>query len=187
MNVRTLAVLASVMGLAAPMSVVPAAHAEGVTFVSFDDVPPVCYFSETTALRDRYSAVKFKGPDENDGGAVLDNCSAYGIAPRTGSRFLAFASPGTMADGGLARGPEKMRLVTKPTAVEIWVSSAGGEATATFTLKGKLGTKTVRTATASVTQSGWVMLRVKNRDGLTSAILSSTTGTWLADDLLLTD
>jgi hypothetical protein len=184
---RGVLVASAVLGLIAPVGLTPTAQAEGITFISFDDVPASCAFAEVTALRGRYSAVKFTGPAAKDGGAVLDNCAGFGIAPRTGSRFLAFNKAIALSDDGVPRGPETMRLVTHPKVIEIWVSTGGSETTGTFTLKGKYKGKTVQAASVSVTAQGWNRLRVKNKKGLTQAVLSSSVSVWVADDLTLTD
>jgi hypothetical protein len=79
-------------------------------FIDFDDVTAPCYFSQTGPLRDEYLAlgVSFSGPYPNDGAAVLNECGNFGVAGHSAPNFLATNCNATMANGGLAQGPETM-------------------------------------------------------------------------------
>ena len=189
----TSVVAAAVLGLVTPLiatATVAPAHAAGTTTISFEDVPASCAFASAQPLRNRYAAAKFSGPNFTDGGAVLDNCANFGIAPRTGSRFLAFRTGGVLlANGGTARGPEKIMLPIRQKSVSLWVSQSGFSlGTATFRMVGRRGSTVVRTASVTTTTADWVKLQVASARGLTSVTVSTPTepdGIWLADDLTM--
>ncbi len=188
----TTAVAASVLGLVTPLiatTMVAPAHAAGVTHLSFEDVPASCAFASVNPLRNRYAAARFRGPSAIDGGAVLDNCSNFGVAPHTGSRFLAFNSSAAMSNGGTPRGPEKIVFTTRQRSVSLWVSQGGfGVGSATFKMVGRRGSTVVRTATVTTTTSDWVKLQVASARGLTSVAVSTPNepdGLWVADDLTM--
>jgi hypothetical protein len=188
----TSVVTASVLGLVTPLiatATVAPAQAAGVTQLSFEDIPASCAFASVNPLRDRYAAAKFRGASTTAGGAVLDNCANFGIAPRTGSRFLAFNSSSTMSNGGAPVGPEKIVLPTRQRSVALWVSQSGFNlGTATFKMVGRRGSTVVRTATVTTTTADWVKVQVAAARGITSVTVSTPTepdGIWLADDLTL--
>lgn len=80
------------------------------TRIDFDDLDPApMLFSETTALRGRYSdlGVRFSGPG-NDGGAILDDQFLSSFVPHSGPNVLAFfdVALGDLSNGGRARLPQ---------------------------------------------------------------------------------
>jgi len=104
-----------------PDQVEPGRHALGGSspgFVNFDDNTEPCGFSATTRVTNEYAAfgVTFSGPGGNDGGAVLDECSSFGVTGHSPPNFLAFNSGGVMSDGGFAIGPETMAFSVPPAA-----------------------------------------------------------------------
>ena len=189
---RPASTLAALMlGLVAPLlSAVTPAQSAGITYISFEDVPASCFYFEVNPLRNRYAAAKFRGPSADDGGAVLDGCSGFGVAPRTGSRFLAFNATAVdaMANGGTPVGPERITLPIRQKKVTVWVSQGGSPGSATFRMVARRGTSIVRTATASTTTSDWVELTVAHRRGIDSVTVSAPVepnGLWVLDDLTM--
>jgi hypothetical protein len=159
--------------------------------VNFDGGTPgaPCAFAATTPLRDKYAGlgIRFKGQNALDGGAILDDCSFFGVAPRSGLRFLAFNESLTMANGGVPTGPQRIVFDTKKQLVKIYVSKGSGAGTAQFTLLGKRGGTTVRRATVVTSTPDWSLLNVKAARGIKSAVLKADTpsGYWVADDLVV--
>lgn len=98
--------------------------------INFDDTTAPCYFMDAVALRDQYAAlgVRFRGPAPRDGGGVLDQCGSFGVRGHSPPNFLAFHSLGEFADGGIARGPERIRFDAEMSHVEVKVAHgrAGG-------------------------------------------------------------
>lgn len=179
---------AAALALGAPLLLsVPPGSATGITHIGFDDAPAACSFVEATALRGRYAAAKFSGPGVKHGGAILNNCAGFGVTARTGSQFLAFRSDLLLADGGIPKGPETIRLTSRQKSVAIWVNKAGGPSgQARFTLKGKRAGKTLKTSSVAVETNTWTQLKVKASGGFASVVVSASDpdGIWLADDLL---
>jgi hypothetical protein len=185
------ALAAATLGLVAPLlAAVSPTQAAGITYISFEDLAASCNFASSNPLRDRYAAAKFRGPSSTDGGAVLNTCGSFGVAPRTGVNFLAFRTGGvTLANGGIPRGPEKISLPVRQKKVTIWVSQSGASVgAATFRLVARRGGNTVTSATVSTATAAWAELTVQNRRGIDSVTLSAPTepdGVWLADDLTM--
>lgn len=67
-----------------------AGYADTITFDELGAQP--CSFLETGPLTNEYAAqgVTFAGPQQGQGGAILDQCVGYNINARSGSDFLAF-------------------------------------------------------------------------------------------------
>ena len=83
------------------------------TVIDFDDLTAPCSFRDTTALRERYAAsgVHFTGPEQNDGGAILNMCGTFGVNARSGENFLAFNRYSSgMLDGGMPADPETIEF-----------------------------------------------------------------------------
>lgn len=187
---RRTGALALALGLVTPLlAAVAPAQGAGVTYISFEDLPASCNFSEVDPLRDHYAAAKFRGPAPADGGAVLDNCGGFGVAPRTGSRFLAFRDDVDLRNGGVPRGPARITLPVRQKRVTVWVSQTGiSVGQATFRLVARRGSTTVTRTTATTATSSWVELTVRSRRGIDGLVLSAPVepdGMWLADDLTM--
>ncbi len=89
--------------------------------ISFDELgPQPCGFPDTMPLTDEYAAsgVTFEGPAPGQGGAILDGCSGYGVAPRSGENFLAFD-----IFGSYATLPEIVRFEGGASHVECYATS----------------------------------------------------------------
>ncbi len=92
--------------------------ADTITFDELGAQP--CGFPDTMPLSDEYAArgVMFEGPAPGQGGAILDGCSGYGVAPRSGDDFLAFD-----IFGSYATLPEIVRFEGGASHVECYATS----------------------------------------------------------------
>ena len=99
------------------------------TTIDFDGTGAPCGFHTTTTLTS-FGGVSFSGPGGNDGGAILNQCSSFGVSALSGTDFLAF-NPGAAStlSGGVPQGPETITFGTPVTAVSIWASDGGGSLT----------------------------------------------------------
>jgi hypothetical protein len=126
-----------IVGTGIPPGAFPGEPAEPVrptnlVFIDFDDASPPCGFIETTALRDAYLAlgVRFSGPGTLGGGAILDQCSNFGVFDYSAPNFVAFNGGAMMSDGGVPAGPEVMTFTSEVSTVSVEVASpfTGGRA-----------------------------------------------------------
>jgi hypothetical protein len=191
MKARSLVSSSAAALLALGTVVMPTGSAEAaVTVLDFDYGPAgePCAFADVGPLREKYAGfgIHFSGPNATDGGAIQDTCGNWGVEPRSGLRFLAFASDGQLGNGGVARWPEKISFDSVKRVVQIYVSQSGfSVGDATFTMVGKRAGKVIRTATVDTSTSDWVRLRVQARNGFSRVVLraSDPDDAWLADDL----
>ena len=92
---------------------VPVGRAEAV-LINFDTdasgnaLSAPCFFGATTRLTELYAplGVHFSGPGGNDGGAILNECSNFGVNALSSPNFLAFNRSAPMSDGGIPQDPE---------------------------------------------------------------------------------
>jgi len=93
--------------------------------ITFEDGDEPCHFPETVALRDRYAplGVVFPGPGDSGGGAILGDCSKFGVEGYGGYRFLAFNAAARLADGGVPKGPEVLSFSWPVQSVEVLTGS----------------------------------------------------------------
>jgi PEP-CTERM motif len=101
-------------------------------FINFDvdsagnPINAPIFFSQTTHLTDLYApqGVHFRGPGGNDGGAILDQGSNFGVPALSGSNFLAFnrLTEAMMADGGHPIDPETIAFDTPQAVVSIFAA-----------------------------------------------------------------
>jgi len=97
--------------------------------IDFDAFPAPCGFNRTTALRDEFVdlGVFFDGPGGSDGGAILDECSKFGVSGQSPPNFLAFNDDSQMEDGGAPRSPETLLFDPLVGLVEIMAGSSRSE------------------------------------------------------------
>ena len=110
---------------------VSSAHAATITFDELGSQPSA--FSLADPLQEEYASmgVHFTGLAPLDGGAILDESSAFGVPALSGDNFLAFNVNALMQNGGIPTGPEIIRFDFPVSSVSIW----GGDRTVTtFTL-----------------------------------------------------
>jgi hypothetical protein len=95
--------------------------APGMDVVNFDDIAASCLSSESTALTDQYSSswITFSGPGGNDGGAILDECSNFGVSGHSSPNFLGFNNGASLSDGGVPQGPETITFDLLASHVQI--------------------------------------------------------------------
>lgn len=189
-RLTTLTIAAVPLGLLAPLLVAPPAQAAGLTHISFEDAPQKCLFNQTTALRDRYAAASFRGKGALKGGGILSStCGGWAQSAHNGDQFLAFNEAATYSDGGDPVGPQRIKFPTHKKMVSIWVSQANDGGSATFTLVGKKGPKTVRKHTVTVNDKSWVRLKVRRKKGMNKVVVRAQDpdNTWLLDDLRMRD
>ena len=93
--------------------------------IDFDASPAPCVAIETTALRDAFVdlGVFFDGPGENDGGAIFDECSGFGVSGHSSPNFLGFNENAIFSDGGSERGPGTLLFDPLVSLVEISAGS----------------------------------------------------------------
>ncbi len=93
--------------------------------ITFEDADGPCRFPETSALRDRYTqlGVTFSGPEDVGGGAILGDCSKFGVEGYGGYRFLAFNAAARLAGGGVPKGPEVLSFSWPVQNVEVLAGS----------------------------------------------------------------
>jgi hypothetical protein len=104
-----------------PVRVVRVAPEGFCQTINFDNVTAPCEFLETTALSNEYSSmgVFFQGPGDNDGGAVLDQCSSFFPNNYSSPNFLAFDTRKLLNNGGIPRGPETITFLEPVSDVRI--------------------------------------------------------------------
>jgi hypothetical protein len=95
------------------------------TFIDFDDAPQPCAFQDTNPLRNEYQGlgVLFSAPNDVDGGAILDECSNFGVNGHSSPNFLAFNCGASMMNGGMARGPEYVSFTSAVSSVAALVGT----------------------------------------------------------------
>jgi hypothetical protein len=99
------------------------------TNIDFEIPGAPCDFNQTSPLTDYYQSqgVTFSGPGSGLGGAVLNQCSNFGINAHSGTDFLAFSN----ITYGV--GPEKVSFSSPQSAVSIWAGD-GNEQVNVFVL-----------------------------------------------------
>ncbi len=132
-------------------------------------------FSATTNLTTLYSplGVTFSGSGgSNNGGAILNEASNFGVSALSGANFLAF-NPNvnvTLANGGLPIDPETINFASPQSLVTLYVAT-GSNGTASFELEGYQSSVLVASSTATST-SGYEPLSVSFPSGMNSVVLS---------------
>jgi hypothetical protein len=153
--------------------------------IDFDDVSAPCSFFETSALRAQYSSqgVVFWGNGPNDGGAVLNECSNFSVTGQSSPNFLAFNVGAGYSSGGTAGPPEFIRLLMPTTVSHLEIRAGTGLGTGTLTLTGVRADGTV-VATTTVTLVSALQTVAVNGPGMVGAIITSTAGFFVVDDLV---
>ncbi len=101
-----------------------------LTEINFDDMfGAPTGFSAVLPLHNEYTGygITFWGPTADDGGAILDEGSSFGVTGYSPPNFLAFNTGATLANGGTPQGPEDIYFDPPVSYVEILAgSSAAG-------------------------------------------------------------
>lgn len=93
--------------------------------LNFDDVTP-CLFSETVPIPPtfyKHFGFTIEGPNEKSGGAVLDECSGFGVTGHSPPNFLAFDCGAELATGGTPFLPEKIIFKSPVRGVSLKIGS----------------------------------------------------------------
>jgi hypothetical protein len=112
-----------------PYIIEPPPNAVVIDFDDFIGAPE--FFTTAVALRDRYAdeGVTFDGPNEKDGGAILDELSNFGVSGQSSPNFLAFDRDfGFLSGGGVAQGPETIFFDAPVNHVQANVGAGFGQA-----------------------------------------------------------
>jgi len=170
---------------------VPAAPAQAaVTVLDFDygpaDTP--CDFADVNPLREKYAGfgIHFTGPNDTDGGAILNTCSNFGVQPHSGARFVAFSDGSTMANGGNPYGRITISFDSLKRVVQVYVSQGGfAVGDMTFVFVAKRAGRVVQKAFGGTATSDWMLLRLNAPHGISQVTLRvhDPNNAWLADDL----
>ena len=155
----------------------------GATLISFDDGFAPCLFRDTVRLTGKYAVlgVIFEGPGGNDGGAILNECSNFGVSGYSSPNFLAFNSHATLSDGGIPRTPETMHFSPAVSQVQVLAGSNSGagqmltmEAYNDINVLVDSATITLSQAMTPISVSGI---------GITTVVVSTSTRAFVLDDL----
>ena len=182
MKRRWLALLVATLGLCFLLPVGRAEALTGTRLINFDDVVAPGTFDSTTALRDAYLAqgVKFRGPDSNDGGAIL-TAGSFGVSGHSSPNVLAFNVNATNADGGIPRPPEKIKFTQAVTKVRILAgsNSSAGEKVRMIAFS---GTGAIVDRDSLILASALAPLRVVG-PGIRRVLIKTSAEAFVLDDL----
>ncbi len=150
--------------------------------INFDELSAPCLFFFTVALTDEYDplGVTFSGPGGFNGGAVLDECSNFGVTGYSPPNFLAFNSESDLADGGIPDGPETLTFTPPVDSVRI----SGGSVEAIPIMMECFDDLGASMGSSSITATPALQtLRVANT-GIETCVLSFTGESAAFDDLV---
>ncbi len=168
-----------VSGLAVAVGVFAAfgavAAADTITFEELGPQP--CGFADTHALSSEYAAVGvlFAGPEPGQGGAILDQCSNFGIDARSGVHFLAFNT-----SVGYPRWPETVTFTDGAGRVELF-ASAGFQAGTVTVDAFDAANNLVETRTVSMSMGLYSQVEVFG--DIDHIVISASTTFLVIDDL----
>lgn len=149
------------------------------TFIDFDHdasgnpLFASCLFVDTSPLTEIYAplGVHFSGPDPTSGGAILHNCSNFGVPPVSGPNFLAFNRRASFTSGGRATDPETITFDSPALFVSLIASA--GRASGTFQLQGFDANNMVVSTDVQISPgSSYVQLQVSSPTGIKKVVLS---------------
>lgn len=149
----------------------------GVT--NFDNVNAPCLFGETTPLLGLEQFALFFAPLPN-GGAILNECSNFGVNALTPPNFLAFNNTSTYEAGGIPRTPELIVVGQNKSTVSLWVS--GGSSPGFLLAVVALGNDRVQEIVTTTTSPGWVQIFLK-RPGIEAVALVGNPLWLVVDDI----
>jgi len=129
--------------------------ADGGGVTNFDDVTAPCLFVDTHQLFGREQFAAFFSPLPN-GGAILNECSNFGVSAHSPPNFLAFYSLGAYTLGGTPILPEAILVGANKTSVSLWVS--GGAKPGYPVALVALGAGAVQQIITTTLTSDWVQI-----------------------------
>ncbi len=150
--------------------------------VTFDVGTAPCAFNNTQALRDEFAdvGVHFRGDTDTGGGAILNQCGAFGVDARSGREFLAFNK------GTYAKLPQRIRFDDLQRRVSLFAANGNGNGRTTrFRLVGKRDGEIVSRAVVATTTRRYSELKVVSAQGLDAVVLRAQVpgGYFVVDDL----
>ena len=89
--------------------------------VTFDENAGVCPFSQTQAVHGVVEGVTIRGRFPN-GGAILDQCSNFGVSALSSPNFLAFNNGTAYLGGGVPKLPELFQLPGTYSSISVPLS-----------------------------------------------------------------
>jgi len=149
----------------------------GVT--NFDNVNAPCHFADTTALLGPEQFAAFFAPAPN-GGAILNQCSGFGINALSPPNFLAFNNTSELASGGIPKTPELIVVGKNKTTVSLWLS--GGTESGFLMAVVALGNDGVQEIVTTTTSPEWVQIFLK-RPGIEAVALVGNPLWLVVDDI----
>jgi hypothetical protein len=143
--------------IAAMVKIIKEAPSTGPGLTDFDNVSAPCDFDGTTALRGVEQFASFNAPGTS-GGAILNECSNFGVEAYSPPNFLAFNRTLTYTAGGVPKTPELILVGPNRSTVTFYAS---GGARSGYPLgivalnsSGVIGMQTITTS------STWVQVTV---------------------------
>lgn len=154
----------------------------GATVINFNDKTQPCNFVDTIALTTEYLATKgviFAGPGGNNGGAVLNECSNFGVTGHSSPNFLAFNTGTSLSNGGIPKGPETITFNSVVSHVQI---NAGSSSAGTIIMTA-YNAQNVALGSAQITGNSALQTLLIQKAGIKKVVIQFT-GSWLVlDDL----
>jgi hypothetical protein len=165
-----------------------------ITFDTGADGEPLdapCEFAQTSALRALYSSigVTFLGPGDLDGGAILHQCSSFGVDAHSGVNFLAFNETAVYPGGGSPRGPQTIVFDLPMGHVSVWIATGVGSGGTFSGFAYDADGFLVDTTEVSAGSAQWKRLVLGNVETGISRVVIEVTGhfAYVMDDLTFTE
>jgi hypothetical protein len=163
--------------------------------INFDDLAPCIFDAAIPVPPTFYQSYGFilKGPNATDGGAILNECSSFGVTGHSSPNFLAFNCASKMSNGGVPFLPERIIFTPAVSGVSLKVGVGKGSSvdqSVKFTAKNALGevigtqTVTLRAAMTTVQFSPWRKGKIKKV--VITRPEGSTTCAFVIDDITTT-
>jgi hypothetical protein len=154
----------------------------GATLIDFDDLTAPTAFVETVRLTDRYAmlGVIFEGPGGNDGGAILDEGSNFGVSGHSSPNFLCFNNGASLSDGGIPQCPETLHF--EPSISSIQALVGAGHSVGQVTIEA-FNASNELVDSATITLSSLMTPIAVSGPGIVRVEISTTADTFALDNL----
>jgi hypothetical protein len=157
----------------------PSPTTAGLT--NFDNVSAPCDFPSTSPLLGLEQFAGFAAPAP-DGGAVLNECSGFGVNPHSPPNFLAFNDiTGYYDPSGIPKTPELIYVAKTTSNVSLWIS--GGDNPSYPYAVVAYGSTGVLGVVPAHTTEEWIQISL-NASGIIAIGLVGNPGYLLVDDIL---
>jgi hypothetical protein len=177
-------------GLASAPILVFCAGVSEAGFINFDvdafgnPINAPILFSQASHLTELYApmGVHFSGPSGNDGGAILNQGSNFGVPALSSPNFLAFnrLTQAVMSDGGHPIDPETIRFDTPQQFVSIFAAPGvfdEAEGVSGIFRMDAFDSHGTQVGSSTMTSLGnYVQLSVLSSSGISSVRLTETSG-----------